>query len=164
MKFIGAAVLSYAAVAFYMIFLNPTAYAWMPALLIVVLLVQRYADYQYTVWVALMTGLFADMHYQYLGPYVCMLLVAVLLAHWLEGSIGPRQEMLSTLVVFGLASIWYVAALFVLSGLLNGFQYYYHGIGTIYQLLGIIGCAWAASFICFAVAQLVARLYRYARR
>jgi hypothetical protein len=163
MKFIAALIVSYASVALYMALFNPNSYAWVPFVFIILMLAYYYADSQYTWWLALMAGLFTDMQYQYLGPYLCIFAATVGILHWLEGIVSPRQHIASLALLVGVASIWYVLSLFFVLGVLNGFHHYYHGASTIYQLLGIIACAWIASLVSIAAIRGILFAYRYAR-
>jgi hypothetical protein len=141
-----------------------TPFAWIPSIFIMLMLVQYYANFKFTVMVALMTGIYTDMHYQYIGPYVLVFTVTVMLIHWLQKFVSPRQYIASIVVLMGVASAMYVLSTFFISGLLNGFQSYFYDKTSVYQLCGIIGFAWAGSLVSIILTRSIVILYGYARR
>jgi hypothetical protein len=164
MKALFALILAYCAVTLYFVALNATSFSFVPMVYIVLLLVYYYADFRFALYAAGFAGYFMDIHFQYIGPYICIFVSSMLLMNWMQGIISSRHNLASTLTLYAVVSAWYALSLFFVFSLLNGFQYYYHGVQTVWLLSFLALIAWGVPVTVIALQRVFSSLYRHARR
>ncbi len=163
MKAASIFVFSYCAVMLYFIFLNATPFAWFPFVFILFVLFYHSSHYAHGWLMAVIMGLLLDIHFQFIGPYLGIFVLTMVVIKWTHDHTSSWQSLPAALIVMGAASIWYILALFTVSGLINGFQHYYAGPGTVYALISMVIVTWFALVIGVIGIRSMRKALGYAR-
>jgi hypothetical protein len=116
MKYIVAISAAYMLVLVYGTFFALGNWSWIPLGLISVCVAEAYMTRRY-VWVfTLILGFLMDAHFQFIGPYLLMNSISILILQWLHNMITPRRKLLSIAVKSGAVSVWYSFALSLVTG------------------------------------------------